>query len=88
LVLGVRLAAFFVPAAPTLFRFTVFFLVVVDLVCDPAVTRVECFARALVDFFGAASAAELRANAATSATNRILIALRIIERSFEMCRLR
>jgi hypothetical protein len=88
-VLGVRLAApFFVPAAPADFRLTVFFLVVVDFVCDPAVTRLECFARALVAFFGAASAAELSANAASSATSRILIVLRIIEHSFEMCRVR
>src|SRR5258707_3498150 len=78
LVLGARLAAvFFVPAPPTVFRFAVFFLVTCDFVCDPEVTRLECFARALVAFFGAASAVELSANAATSATSRILIFLRI-----------
>jgi hypothetical protein len=63
-------AAFFLTA---LFLLTVGFVVVA-----PAVARLECFARARAVFFCAASAGELSANEATSATSSAVSVLRII----------
>src|SRR5438093_13029192 len=42
-------------------------------------TRVECFARCLTTFLGAASAIESRVDTATTATSSIFIVLRIME---------
>jgi hypothetical protein len=42
-------------------------------------TRVECFARCLTTFWGAASAIEPRVHTATTATSSIFIVLRIME---------
>jgi hypothetical protein len=86
-VLGVR---FVLPALAVAFFVVVFFAVALFFAAfffttgfaavAPVVARLECFARARGVFFGAASAEELRANEATSATSSATAVLRIIDR--------
>jgi hypothetical protein len=90
LVVGLRFTAGFF--ATGLFDVVVVLVVAVDLFCTtlffaagcvaagPDVTRLECFARARTVLLGAASAGELSANEATSATSSALMVLRIINR--------
>jgi hypothetical protein len=68
----VRTVGFFVDSVVVRFFFVGFFLrVVVALVPDD--TREECFVRWRTAFFGAASATELSAKDASSATSNIFI---------------
>jgi hypothetical protein len=81
-VVGLRFAAdFFAPvfdAAARFFFAADFFAAgfAAGFAVDPAVTRVECFARGFTGFFGAASADALKANVATNATSRNVIVFR------------
>jgi hypothetical protein len=63
-------------------RFVVAFLAGFAAVGDGSVlddTRVECFARCLTAFLGAASVIEPRVHTATTATSSSFIAVRIME---------
>jgi hypothetical protein len=62
------------------FFLTAFFFATGFAAVAPAVARLECFARARGVFFGAASAGELSASEATSATSNATAVLRIIDR--------
>jgi hypothetical protein len=79
-VVGLRfvLLVFAVALFAAAFFFAVFLFAAGFVTFAPEVARLECFARARGVFFGAASAGELSANEATSATRSAVSVLRII----------